>query len=93
MLIIYAPEPDAGLSRSLNLGIFESETHTAVYYRFGGLIDQSCDLSPNWVLMMPISLSNESLLIFSALAMSLNIWMARRVASLISVFQALFRTR
>ena len=59
MLIFNAPESDAGLSRSLNLDIFQSEPHTAVYYRFGGLIDQCCDLSPNWVLMMPISLSME----------------------------------
>ena len=67
MLIFNAPESDAGLSRSLNLGIFESEPHTAVYYRLGGLIDQCCDLSPNWVFMMPISLSMEFWLSFSAL--------------------------
>ena len=93
MLIIYAPESDTGLGGGLYLGVSQSEPHTAVYYRFGGLIDQGCDLSPNWVLMMLVSLSNEFWLIFSALGMSLSICMARRVASLISVFQALLRTR
>jgi hypothetical protein len=38
---------------------------------------------------MIISLFIESLFIFSARGMSLSIWMASRVASLISVFQAL----
>ncbi len=45
MLIIYAPEPDGCLGRSLHLGISQSEPHTAVYNRLGGLIDQCCDLS------------------------------------------------
>ena len=82
MLIIYAPESDAGLGRCLYLDIPQSEPHTAVYYRLGGLIDQGSDLSPNWVLMMPISLSMAFWLIFSARGMSLSIWMASRVASL-----------
>ena len=93
MLIFNTPEPDAGLGGGLHLGVSQSKSHTAVYYRFGGLIDQCRDLSPNWVLMMPISLSMAFLLIFSARGMSLIIWMASRAASLISVFQALLRTR
>jgi hypothetical protein len=43
MLIFDAPEPDVGLGGSLHLGVPQSEPHTAVYYRFGGLIDQCCD--------------------------------------------------
>jgi hypothetical protein len=73
MLILDTPEPDAGLGWCLHLGVLESEPHTAVYHRFGGLINQCRDLSPNWVLMMPISFSMESLLIFSARGMSLSI--------------------
>ena len=92
MLIFNAPEPDAGLGWGLHLRVFQSEPHTAVYYRLGGLIDQGSDLSPNRVLMMLISLSMESLLSFSARGMSLSIWMASLAASLISAFQALLRT-
>ena len=44
MLTFDAPEPDAGLGLSLHLGVSQSEPHTAVYYRFGGLIDQCRDL-------------------------------------------------
>ena|GEM_PF-2589253 len=45
MLIFNAPEPDTGLGGGLHLGVSQSEPHTAVYYRFGGLIDQGSDLS------------------------------------------------
>ena len=82
MLIFNAPKPDAGLGGGLHLCVSQSEPHTAVHYRLGGLIDQCRDLSPNWVLMMPISLSMAFLLSFSARGMSLSIWMASRVASL-----------
>ena len=44
MLILDTPEPDAGLGGCLHLGVLESEPHTAVYYRFGGLIDQCCEV-------------------------------------------------
>ena len=44
MLIFDAPESDAGLGWGLHLRVFESKPHTAVYYRFGGLIDQCCEV-------------------------------------------------
>ena len=44
MLIFDAPEPDAGLGWGLHLGVPQSEPHTAVYYRLGGLIDQCCEV-------------------------------------------------
>ena len=47
MLIFNAPEPDTGLGWGLHLSVPQSEPHTAVYYRLGGLIDQGSDLSPN----------------------------------------------
>ena len=47
MLIFDAPESDTGHGGGLHLGVPQSEPHTAVYYRLGGLIDLGCDLSSN----------------------------------------------
>jgi len=44
VLIFDTPEPDTGLGWGLHLDILEPEPHTAVYYRFGGLIDQCCEV-------------------------------------------------
>jgi hypothetical protein len=45
MLILDAPESDAGLDWRWYLDIFHSEPRTAVYDRFGGLIDPISQLS------------------------------------------------
>ena len=68
MLIFNAPEPDAGLRGGLHLGVLESKPHTAVYYRFGGLIDQCCEV------LSQLSIDDAHKLIYGVLVDLLCSW-------------------
>ncbi len=68
MLIFNAPKPNTGLGWSLHLGVLESEPHTAVYYRFGGLIDQGSEV------ISQLSIDDAHKLIYGVLVELLGSW-------------------
>jgi len=68
MLIFNTPEPYTGLGGGLHLGVSQSEPHTAVYYRFGGLIDQCCEV------ISQLSIDDAHKLIYGVLAELLGSW-------------------
>ena len=68
MLTFDAPEPDAGLGWGLHLGVPQSEPHTAVYYRFGGLIDQCCEV------FSQLGIDDAHKLVYGVLVEFLSFW-------------------